>query len=132
MWPYATHAHPCIRLIAIIFLVKFATDARLMSPDPTCLGQVAMFRCSNVDDTGVDAAIWRFDNASTDQCLVNLAPYASVTCGPDGKFTATVESATGNSYISTLTVTAAVDLNGTLVQCVGTATFSANLQVISE
>ena len=107
-----------------------------MSPGLTCLGQVAMFTCSNVDNTGISVAIWRFNNATSqvDQCLVKLElnERESDNCGSDDEFTAIVVSATGTSYISTLAVTAAVDLNGTLVLCVGATTFSDYLQVISK
>ena len=84
--------------------------------------------------TGAGATVWRVDGNITTQCLVEHdGSSGSVTCGPNGAFTAALEpGGNGTHSTSTLTVTATVALNGASVQCRAVANFDGSLLVIGE
>ena len=95
-----------------------------------------MFTClvEDITGAGIGFTIWRVDGNITTQCWVEHdGSSGSVTCGPNGVFTATLQPG-GNltHYTSTFTVTATVGLNRADVQCVSKTTFEASVQVIGE
>ena len=87
---------------------------------PTCPGGTMVFTCTVIGDmSGV--TLWRVNGSS--ECLLSHSTAgATATCGPGGAFRArgmTGFGTSATSYSSTLSGTAASELNGTLVECFG-------------
>ena len=105
-----------VALYAFTYFVT-AAGAQFTVPSPTCPGQEAVFRCTVVDNSGVSITAFRVNGDAAGQCMVSQSTVNPVTCGPDGEFTAALESISGNTYTLNLTVNATEGLNGTSVQC---------------
>ena len=88
---------------------------------PTCPGDTFTFRCTVGGDSN-GFTTWRVDRSS--ECpLVHRSSFSSI-CGPDNAFTARPGTGFGTSatsFSSTLSDTATIVLNGTLVECFGPA-----------
>ena len=88
---------------------------------PTCPGDIFTFRCTVIGDRN-GVTIWRVGESSECSLLHNTPD--SHTCGTGSSFTAMTGTEFGTnapSYSTTLSGTATVALNGTLVECFGPA-----------
>ena len=87
---------------------------------PTCPGDTFTFRCTVAGDRN-GVTIWRVDGNS--ECvLAHSTVDEPHPCGPDSAFTATSGSGFGTSatsFSSTLSGTATLTLDDTLVECFG-------------
>ena len=87
----------------------------------TCPGDPITFTCTVTGDIS-GFTIWRVGGSS--ECPLIHASMSSSVCGADDTFTATSGigfGTNGPSYTSTLSGTALISLNGTLVECFGPA-----------
>ena len=95
-----------------------------------------MFTCLAEDRsrTGNGFTVWRVDDDVDTQCVVqHSGSSGSVTCGPNGVFTAALQPGGNDTHsTSTLTVTATVGLDGAQVQCRGVANFDDSIRVIGK
>ena len=89
---------------------------------PTCPGDTFTFRCTVTGDrSGI--TIWRV-GGSVECYLIHSTAGATSTCGPSNAFTARSETGfgtTATSFTSSLTGTATLTLDDTLVECFGPA-----------
>ena len=118
-----------------IFLFGTAAGAQLTAPKATCPGLEAVFTCLGDDASGLGATVFRVNDNTAGQCVLDhdMMNPSTLTCGPGGVFTAALEPRVGNTYTSTLTVTATEELNGTTVQCLsGSVDNTESLQVIRK
>ena len=111
--------------VVTVFLSTYAgvVSGQFITASPTCPGDPFTFRCT-VDGNGF--TIWRVNIGGTFECPLSHIVTGSVRCGPNNEFTATPRTGFGpgtgaTSFTSTLTGTATLPLNGTLVECFGPA-----------
>ena len=95
----------------------YISDAQNFTPaPPTCPEDSAVFMCAVTDSSNIQATIWRIGSSTCE--LEHDTPNASDTCGPGNVFTAQLQSPpVGDVYTSTLTVTAAITMDKTNVEC---------------
>ena len=95
------------------------TAGQFTAPPPTCPSDTFTFRCTVTGD-GTGVTIWRVGGNS--ECFLNHNnPSDTEACGPGGAFTARFDAVSATSFSSTLSGTAILALNGTLVECFGPA-----------
>ena len=101
------------------FLFPGDTAGQFTAPPPTCPSDTITFRCTVTgDSTGI--TIWRVGGSSGSECfLSHNSPSDTQACGPGGAFTATFDATSATSFSSTLSGTAILALDGTLVECFG-------------
>ena len=89
---------------------------------PTCPGDTFTFRCTVTGDmSGI--TIWRV-NGSSNLCVLAHVSTSPANCGPSRYFRVTPGTGFGTSatfYLSTLSGTATLAMDGTLVECFGPA-----------
>jgi len=89
---------------------------------PTCPGDTFTFRCTVTGDMS-GLTIWRV-NGSSSLCILSHTSTSSTTCGPNNDFRAIPGTGFGSNttfYSSTLSGTATLAMDGTLVECFGPA-----------
>ncbi len=103
---------------------------------PVCSGDEATFSCTVVDQIGSQTTLWTVNTTAVACVLANALSAQdgiSDSCGP---FIARFGTRNGNSYPSTLTVTATAELDNAFVQCFGPMTDSevgnGTLQIIGK
>ena len=96
----------------------YISDAQNFTPAlPTCPEDSAVFMCAVTDPSNVQSTIWRIGSSNCQ--LDHDTPNVNDTCGPGNMFTALVLSPpVSDVYTSTLTVTAAISLDKTNVECI--------------
>ena len=95
------------------------TAGQFTAPPPTCPSDTFTFRCTVTGDSN-GVTIWRMGGNSGTECsLLHNNPSDTDTCGPGGAFTARFDGLSANSFSSTLSGTATLALDGTLVECFG-------------
>ena len=116
-----------------VFLSTFAggVSGQFITASPTCPDDPFTFRCT-VDGNRNGVTIWRVNVGGTFECPLSHIVTGSVRCGPNNEFTATPGTGFGPGtgatlFTSTLSGTATLALNGTLVECFGPA-FSTDAQ----
>ena len=83
-----------------------------------CPGEELTYTCKIFGDTGSSATVWRMTPLPCAGGVVAL--FHSTLGGPPmecGPFSAQLTANDSNCYTSTLTVTASLELNGTVVTC---------------
>ena len=120
------------------FLFPGDTAGQFTAPPPTCPSNTFTFRCTVTgDSTGL--TIWRVGGSSGSECfLLHNNPSDTDVCGSGSVFTARFDATSANSFSSTLSGTATLALDGTLVECfgpvfsrdVGNMVGNSNLQIV--
>ena len=96
--------------------------AQFTAPPSTCPGDTFTFRCNVTGDIN-RITIWRV-NGSSSLCILSHTSTSSTTCRPNDDFRAIPGTGFGSNttfYSSTLSGTATLAMDGTLVECFGPA-----------
>ena len=116
--------HHKVSHVSVMYSPPGDVTGQLTAAPPTCPGDTFTFRCTVTGDrSGI--TIWRVGSGNRD-CALAHSSVSSQICGPGNVFTARAGSEFGpetnaTAFTSTLSSTATSGLNGTLVECNGSA-----------
>ena len=109
-----------VQFIPMLFYLTTAAACPSFTPPveegrAVCPGEELTYTCTIFDGTGSSATVWRMTCAGGGVVLVHSTlGDPPIECGP---FLAQLTASDGDCYTSTLTVTALLELNGTVVIC---------------